>query len=340
MNSRYKKIILGTGILLVLVMVILAFIFYLNPPDLVVQGEVEAKQVDVAAKISGRVLSLPVRKGDSVHKGQLLATLDSPEIEARVRQARSAEKAAAAQSRKAVNGAREEEIRAAFNLWQRARAGAEIADTTCRRIERLQGEGVVPQQKLDEARAEMNASRTAAEAARASYDLALKGTRSEDKAAAAALDEQAKGVLSEVNTYYRETSLFAPTNGEIDDLIVDPGELVGPGMPVASIVDLSDLWVTFNLREDLIAGIRIGDTLVASFPALGGRSIRLKIDYIRPLGDFATWKATKTSGDFDLKTFEVQARPFIPVPGLRPGMSALVDGKQFRSQGKKGFFGR
>lgn len=298
--------------------------FLIKPPPQVIQGEVDTTQTQVASKIFGRVATVNVKKGEYVKKGQLLVTLDSPEIQAKMLQVNAAQKYAGAQRDKAFNGPRREEVRTALNNWKKAKAAADLADKTFRRIDKLNADGVVPAQKRDEAEAQLEAAAGTTEAARAVYDMALSGAREEDKIAASAQASQAAGVVAEVGAHIRETSLYAPVDGQIVDIICDPGELVSPGFPVISIVNLNDVWLTFNLREDLLANIRLGDVISARIPALGNQSIKVKVNYISALGEFATWRATKTSGDFDLKTFEVRLVPVDPVEGLRPGMSAIV----------------
>lgn len=295
-----------------------------RPAPVMLQGEVEATQIDVAAKIAGRVDSLCVREGDTVRKGQLLAVLASPEIQAKRTQATSARRAADAQRDKAENGTRVEEVRAARALWEQARAAFELADKTAGRVERLQADGIVPLQRQDEARAQRASARSLMESARARYDMALAGARSEDRSSAEALADQAAGVVSEVDAYLGETRLLAPTAGEVAERVVDPGELVAPGYPLLTLVDLSDSWVTFQLREDRLDGLRMGARFEGTVPALGRTRVTLVVSYIAPLGDFATWRATNELGDFDRRTFEVRMRPTAPLPGLRPGMSVLV----------------
>lgn len=289
-----------------------------------VQGEVEAAQVDVSAKLPGRVAEVLVDVGQSVKKGDAVARLESPEVQAKLDQASAARAAARAQSAKAQKGARDEEVRAAENNWRRAEAAAALAKTTLERVERLNRDGVVPTQRKDEAEANWKAARAAADAARAGYDMAQAGARGEDKAAAAAVVRQAEGAVSEVQAWLGETTLRAPRDGEVSARNVEPGELASPGYPVVSLVDLADAWVVFHLREDRLAGLKMGDRLVARVPALA-RDVPLKVTSIAPLADFATWRSTSASGGFDLKTFEVRARPPAPVEGLRPGMSAVVD---------------
>jgi HlyD family secretion protein len=289
-----------------------------------VQGEVEAAQVDVSAKLPGRVTEVLVNVGERVKQGEAVARIESPEVQAKLDQASAARAAAQALSAKAQNGARDEEVRAAENNWRRAEAAAALAKTTLERLERLHRDGVVPAQRRDEADANWKASRAAADAARAGYDMAHAGARGEDKAAAAAVVRQAEGAVSEVQAWLGETILRAPRDGEVSARNVEPGELTSAGFPVVSLVDLADAWVVFHLREDRLAGLKLGDRLVARVPALG-RDVELKVTVIAPLADFATWRSTSASGGFDLKTFEVRARPPAPVDGLRPGMSAVVD---------------
>jgi HlyD family secretion protein len=292
-------------------------------PD-VVQGEVEATQVNISAKIPARVASLAVREGQAIVKGDLVATLDSPELHARRQQAEAVKVAAEAQRDKADHGAREEEIRASRELLERARHARELAEKTFARIDRLNRDGVVPTQRRDEALALLETSRDAEEAARAAHDMAVNGTRVEDKAAAAAGVDRATGAVAEVDAFAAELRLASPITGEVWRRNVEVGELVGAGYPIVSVVDLTDIWVTFNLREDRLAGLGMGDRLRVQVPALGSREIELEVTFIAPQGDFATWRATSAQGGFDLKTFEVRARPTSPVEGLRPGMSAVV----------------
>ncbi len=322
-SSRHRLRAAGIALAVLIVVSLLGWAL-LRPGTDWMEGEVDATQVDVAAKIAGRVDSLHVERGQAVHRGDLLATLHSPEIEAKLAQATSAERAADAQRAKAVRGAREEEIRAARSQWQRADAAAALAESTYHRIERLHQDGVVATQRRDEAETAWRTAKDAAEAARAMYDMARRGARSEDREAAAALASQAAGAVSEVRSYLGETRLTAPRDGEVADVNVDPGELASAGYPVVTLVDLSDPWVVLQVREDRLHGLKVGDELRCRFPALGKQWVRLRVSTIAPMGDFATWRATNASGDFDLKTFEVRARPLAPVPGLRPGMSALV----------------
>ena len=330
--NKTKHYLIGGAILALIIFIGYAIWIVARPIPLEVQGEVEATQIKVASKLIGRIDSLLVHKGDDVHFGMLLFTLSSPELDAKYLQASAVRKAAGAQKEKADNGAQKEDIQAAFNSWQTAVAAAEFAKKTFQRIENLFKSGVVAEQQKDEAETRMKVAVETGKASGSLYEKAKKGARYEDKASAGALVMQADGVLTEVNSYLSETRIFAPIRGEVANIIAERGELVPAGYPVITIVDLDDVWVTFNLREDLLAAIRKGSTFKAHFPALGMKEVLLKVNYINALGEFATWNATKTSGDFDMKTFEIHAVPVDKTDGLRPGMSALVNWDEERKK--------
>ena len=295
-----------------------------RPAPEVLQGDVEATQVSVSSKFPGRVGRILVREGDTVKKGAPLVVLESPEIGAKLEQAEASVRGAAAQQQKADRGAREEEIRAAKGQWERARAAVDYASKTFGRLDRLARDGVVPVQRRDEAEAGMKSARAAEEAAKAILDMAVKGTRVEDKETATALVQRAEGAVSEVQAVLADTTLAAPIDGEVAKRNLEPGELTSAGFPVLTLVDLSDEWVVFQIREDRLGGVTMGTLLHTRVPALGGKEVSLKVTYIARQADFATWRATSAQGGFDLKTFEVHARPDAPVPGLRPGMTVVA----------------
>jgi HlyD family secretion protein len=290
-----------------------------------VQGETDATHIDIASKVPGRVDSIYVREGDMVLRGQLLATLDGTEIRARAQQAQAARDAAMAARDRALHGFRSEEIRSARDNYERAAAAEAIAETTYVRFDRLMVEGVIATQKRDEAEANYHAAREATGAAEAQYDLVRSGTRVEDRTAAIAELRRAEGAVAEATSYVEDNSLRSSVDGQVMVKVVEQGELVSPGLPLLTIVDLSDQWITVNVREDRLAGLQTGDTLSAVIPALGSEDHQFTVYYISPLGSFATWRATRESGGFDVRTFEVRARPPRPLEGMRPGMSALID---------------
>lgn len=323
--NKAKGFIVAGALGLLFLFVVYAIVIVSKPIPLEIQGEVEATQIKVASKLIGRIDSLLVKKGDEVLPGSLLFTLSSPELEAKYSQAAAVRQAAGAQKTKALNGAQKEDIQAAFNSWQTALAASEYAQKTFARVLNLFKDGVIPEQQKDEAETKMKAAGETEKAAHSLYLKAKNGARYEDKEAAGALVLQAEGVLSEVGSYLNERRIVAPVKGEIANILAESGELVPAGYPVITIVDLDEVWVTFNLKEEMLADIRKGSVIVAKFPALGMKEVSLKVTYINALGDFATWNATKTRGDFDLRTFEVQATPVQKCDGLRPGMSAIVN---------------
>jgi len=296
-----------------------------TPKPTQIQGEVEATQMRVSSKLIGRIENLAVHRGDVVKERQILYSISSPEIDAKLSQAKAALSGAKAQSNKAQTGAQEEDIQAAYNTYLKANAAFELADKTYNRVKNLYEGGVLPAQKFDEAETRRKVAFETSNAAKAIWEKAKKGARIEDKTAAGALVDRAKGVIQEIESYLNETKIEAPISGEVANILAEEGELIPAGYPVITIVDLTDSWVVFNLREDMLKDFKKGTVFTASVPALGTDSVRLQVSYINALGSFATWNATKTSGDFDMKTFEIHAVPIDSVAGLRPGMSVLVD---------------
>lgn len=330
MNKTRNTII---GLVSLSIFIFLAYSVWLlvKPIPLEVQGEVKATQIKVSSKLVGRIDTLSVRKGSEVKVGDLLFTIESPEVKAKLEQVEALKQAAMATQDKANAGARKEDVQAAFNVWKKAEAAANYASKTYERVDNLYKEGVMAEQKKDEVETKMMAAVETEKAAKAVYQKAMNGARIEDKDAANALVNQAEGAVNEVNAYVEETHIYAPINGEVANVIAERGELVPSGYPIVTLVDLSDVWVSFHLREDLLAHIKKGSPIKAKVPALGMKAIDLEVNYIHVLGSFANWSATKTSGDFDMKTFEVHARPVEAIEGLRPGMSILVDWKQFNN---------
>lgn len=318
--------ILGTVavIAIVIVSILLIARYLTRSTPLLIQGTVECTTYKASSKVAGRIAEMKVAEGDRVEQGALLYTLSTPELEAKLTQAEALESAAAALDQKALRGARIQQIDAAMNLWQKAQAGLELAEKTYRRVEKLFNDGVVPAQKLDEARANYQAMQASEQAAHAQYSLVREGAEKEDKEAAAAKVRQARGAVSEVESYISDAMVYAPVTGEVATVVAEQGELVGSGYPVISILDLTDTWVTFNIKETLLPAIRMGSRMTAYVPALD-RDVELEVTYIAVQADFATWSATRTRGGFDIRTFAVKAKPAHAEEGLRPGMSVLVE---------------
>ena len=312
---------------LLLVIAVVSFIGWIvvKPEPIMLQGQAEATEVRVSGKVPGRIDKFMVSEGMTVNKGDTLALINAPELNAKLVQATSAEDAANAQNQKANKGARVEQIAGAYELWQKAEIGVKLAEITYKRVQNMFNESVVPEQKRDEAEANYQAAIATSKAAKSQYDMAINGAEKEDKLAAVAMVNRAKGAVSEVESYLSETMLVSPIKGEVSDVFPKQGELVGSGAPIMNIVDLSDIWVVFNIREDLLTNIKIGKEFDANIPALGAKKIRLKVNYIKAMASYATFKATKNNGGFDVKTFEVRAKPVMVVEGLRPGMSLMVN---------------
>lgn len=326
-KSQHINILLAVlGLTIVVAVVaVIGFLVLGKTPD-IIQGEVEVSEYRVSSKVPGRILELRVKEGDYVKVGDTLAILEAPDIKAKLNQAEAAESAAAAIDAMAKNGARSEQVQGAFQLWQQAKAGLDIAEKSYNRVKRLFDEGVMSAQKRDEAYASYKAMQASELAAKSQYQMAVNGSRKEEKMVAAAQVNRAKGAVQEVNSYVNETVQIAQMEGEVSEVYPKVGELVGTGSPIMSISIMSDMWGTFNVREDQLNGLKVGETFTAFAPAFN-KTLKMKVTYIKDLGSYAVWKATKANGQYDLKTFEVKARPITKFDGLRPGMSLIYKEK-------------
>ncbi len=313
------------AVVIVIVCVVGIYTFNHREPE-IVQGQAEASEYRVSSKVPGRILKIMVQEGQFVKAGDTLAILDTPDINAKQAQAEAVLSAATAQNAKAQKGAREEEIQGAYEIWQKAKAGLEIYEKSYRRVENLFSQGVVSEQKRDEAKAQYDAAVATEKAAKSQYDMAVNGAEKEIKEMAAAQMRQAQGVVAEVNSYIEETVLTASMDGEVSEIFPMVGELVGTGAPIMNIAVMDDMWVSFNVREDLLQDLTMGVVREAYIPALD-RKVDVKVTYMRDLGSYAAWKATKVNGQYDLKTFEVRAVPQEKVENLRPGMTVIIDRK-------------
>jgi len=323
-KQQHNNILLAiAGFVTVVIIVGLIGFFALGREPEIIQGTIEVEEYRVSSKVPGRILELRVKEGDLVMAGDTLAILEAPEVEAKMEQAQRAVDAASAQELMAHNGARKEQVEGAFQLLQQAKAGVEIAEKSYNRVQRLYDEGVMSAQKRDEAYAQYKAMEAQMLAAQSQYDMAVNGARQEDKMAAQAMVGRAKGAVQEVNSYINETVQVAQMAGQVSDIYPKLGELVGTGSPIMSISMMDDMWGTFNVREDQLKGMKIGDEVTAYVPAFD-KTIKMKVYYMKDQGSYAVWKATKANGQYDLKTFEVKARPVETMDGLRPGMSLII----------------
>ncbi|MBQ6185742.1 MAG: efflux RND transporter periplasmic adaptor subunit [Bacteroidales bacterium] len=323
-KNNYNLVIGIAALILIILAIAIIGYFVSKPKPLVIQGEAEASEYRVSGKVPGRIEEFYVKEGQQVHKGDTIAFIDSPEVRAKLIQANAARNAATAQSNKARKGARSEQIQGAYQLWQQAIVQEDVMRKSLDRVQRLYDQKVIAAQKYDETKAKYDAAVAQTLAAKSQYDMAVSGARAEDKAAAQALVEQASGAVQEVESYLGELYLISPADGIISATYPKVGELVGQGSPVASVIDLNDIWFTFNVREDYLHGMKQGDKIKVIIPALDGKEISATVNYIAVRESYATWKATKETGMYDAKTFEVRAVPDQTVEGIRPGMSAIV----------------
>jgi HlyD family secretion protein len=326
MAKKNYNLLMGVAALVVIVLTI-SIVGYVvsRPKPIVIQGEAEATEYRISGKVAGRVEAFRGTEGAFVHKGDTLVLIDSPEIRSKIAEARAAKAAAVAQRNKAFNGARSEQITAAYELWQKAIVGEDVMRKSYERMEKLHEQKVVSDQKFDEVQAQYKAAVATTAAAKSQYDMAVNGARQEDKDAAVALVERANAAVELLNSYQDEICLTSPSDGVIADIYPKVGELVGQGSPIMTIQDLSDMWFTFNIREDRLKGMQSGDKLKLTIPALNNREVSATVYYLSARESYATWKATREIGEFDTRTFEVRARPDQPVEGLRPGMSAIMN---------------
>jgi len=323
-TTQHKNILYAIlGFATVVALVALIGFFTLGRDPELIQGQVEVSEYRVSSKVPGRILEIRVKEGDFVKAGDTLAIIDAPEVRAKMMQAQGAEAGAQALDQMARNGARKEQVQAAYQLLQKAKAGLEIAEKSYHRVQRLYDEGVMSAQKRDEAFANYKAMQATEQAAQSQYDMALNGARREEKAAAEAQLNRAKGAVQEVNSYMGETVQLAQMDGEVSSIYPKIGELVGTGSPIMTISMMNDMWGTFNVREDQLNGMQVGTEFTAFVPAFD-KEVKMKVYHMKDQGSYAVWKATKANGQYDLKTFEVKARPTEKLEGLRPGMSLII----------------
>lgn len=329
MEQEERRLLKAFAVLIVvMILLFIAGMFLIKPAEIPVQGQADATSVRISGKLPGRVVDFYVQEGDSVRKGDTLVHIYSSTVDAKLYQAQSMENAASAQNKKVDAGARIQVINSARDLWLQAKAGQDIAKKTYDRMENLYKQGVVSQQKRDEARAVYDAASAQTAAAKSQYDMALEGAQKEDKQAALAMKNAARGGVMEVESILEDQYLTAPCDGEISEIYPHVGELVGSGTPIMSILKNDDTWIVFNVREDMLNDLTMGKEIDVMIPGLNKKTVSAKIFYIRDMGSYAVWSATKAAGEYDSKTFEVKARPTQKVDNLRPGMSAILVGKK------------
>ncbi|MDO4195749.1 MAG: biotin/lipoyl-binding protein [Prevotellaceae bacterium] len=322
-KKQHNNILLAVlGLIAAVVIAGIIGMFTIGNDEPTIQGQIEVEKFRVSSKLPGRVLEIRVKEGDFVHAGDTLVILEVPEANAQQKVAEATESAADAMSSLAASGARQETIQSAYQMYQAAKAAADVAKATYERVQRLFDEGVVSAQKRDEAMAAFKATEAQVNAAKSQYEMAKNGLRSQEKLAAKKQAEAAAGAVELITSMIRETVQVAAVDGEVSEIFPKEGELVGLGSPIMNISIMDDVWGTFNIREDQLEGMKVGDTFKAFLPAFQ-KEIELKVTNVKDQGSYAAWKATKTNGQYDLKTFEVKAKPTAPFEGLRPGMTLV-----------------
>ncbi len=329
MDKNEKNLWLGIGVVIAIVVVVgLIGVFALKPEPEQITGEVCAEEYRVSNKVPGRLSLLFVEEGQQVREGDTLAYISSPEVDAKMQQAQAARAAASAQRSKADNGARQQQIASAYEMWQKAEVGVDIAKKSYDRVQALYDKKVVSAQKRDEAEAQYRAAVATSNAAKLQYEMAQEGAQVEDKMAASALVAQAEGAISEVASYQRDRYLLAPCDGEVVEIYAKHNDLIGTGSPVMSILDMSDVWVSVSVREDMLNNMQVGREVQIQIPALGEQTFKAKVTYLKAMASYAVWRATKINGQYDVKSFDIKLVPQEPISGLRPGMTAIVVGEK------------
>src|ERR1700694_3054003 len=325
--TRAPSIIVG---IVAAVVVALSVYYLLRPEPLLVQGEVDATRLDIAARVDGRVKEIPVERGQSVPAAAVLVRIDNPETLAKHGQMKAAMAVAEAQLANVLAGTRAETIAARKAELERAQAALILAQKTFDRTHTLTEQGNAPQARLDQVTDTLHESERAVDKAKSAYDQAVNGYTKEERAIARTNLEKANADIQSVQSIIDQLQVYAPVASQVYQRNVEPGEYVSPGVPLVTLIDLADVWIHFDLREDLVKGLKVGDRFDVRIPALGDRRVTVEVKLVATKGEYASWRATRASGDFDLRTFSIRAYPLQPAPELRPGMSAYLDWRSRR----------
>src|SRR5580658_5790754 len=320
--TRVPSIIIGV---IAAVVVGLSVFYLLRPEPLLVQGEVDATRFDIAARVDGRVAAIPVERGQNVPAGAVLVKIDNPETLAKDQQALAAKIVAEAQLANVKVGTRAEVIAARKAELERAQSSVVLAQKTYDRVSQLAEHGNAPIARLDQTTDTLHESQRAVDQAKSAYEQAINGYTKEEHEIAAAAVKKAVADITAVQSIIEQMVVYAPVASQVYQRNVEPGEYVSPGVPLITLIDLDDMWIHFDLREDLVKTLKVGDRLDVRIPALADRRITVEVKLIATKGEYASWRATRATGDFALRTFSIRAYPVEKVPELRPGMSAYLD---------------
>ncbi|WP_455782964.1 HlyD family secretion protein [Coprobacter fastidiosus] len=325
--DRTKKYLITAFIFVLIIVALISFLgmILLGNKPTILQGQIEATEIRISGKLPGRIDTFLVKEGQNVSAGDTLVIINSPEARAKYEQVNALENVAKYQNQKIDEGTRSQIIETMFQIWSKAKSDLQLAKTTYDRILTLYKDSVVTSQRKDEVETIYKAAIANEKAAYQQYLMALDGAQKQDKESARSLVNAAKGTVNEVEALLQDAKLTAPESGQIASIYPKRGELVGAGTPIMSLVVLDDAHVVLNVREDFLPYFKIGKTFKGNVPALNKKEIIFKTNYISPLGSYATWRSTKQTGSYDLRTFELHALPTSPVEDLRPGMSVLVN---------------
>lgn len=329
MKENNKSLLAGLAVVIATVVLVgLVGLLAIHPQKEILAGEAEASEYRVSNMVPGHIDSIYVHEGQRVRRGDTLAHIASAQVDAKMKQAEAARNAASAQSRKAQGGARSQQVEMARQVWEKAKAAEDVYRKSYERVRGLREKGVVAQQKLDEVEAQYKVAQADCAAAEQQYLMAREGAQSEDIAAAAALVGQAGGAVAEVQSYLDASYLTAPCDGEVVEIYAKVGDLLGTGSPVASVLDMDDTWFYFAVREDRLKEMSVGDSLRVQIPALGEERHTCVVRRVQAMASYATWRATKVTGQYDVKSFDVKVVPVDKIDGLRPGMTAIIADKE------------
>jgi len=320
--TRTPSIVVG---IVAAIVAALSVFYLLRPEPLLVQGEADATRLDIAARVDGRVKEIPVERGQNVPAGAVLVRIDNPETLAKHGQMKAAMAVAEAQLANVHAGTRAETIAARKAELERAQAALVLAQKTFDRTSTLTEQGNAPQARLDQVTDTLHESERAVDQAKSAYEQAVNGYTKEERDIARTNVEKANADIQSVQSIIDQLVVYAPVASQVYQRNVEPGEYVSPGVPLITLIDLADVWIHFDLREDLVKGLKVGDRFDVRIPALDDRLVAVEVKLIATKGEYASWRATRASGDFDLRTFSIRAYPVQPVPELRPGMSAYLD---------------
>ena len=326
MKESNKSLAAGLAVIIATVVIVaLVGLFAIRPQPEMIMGEVDASEYRVSNMVPGHIDKLYVTEGDFVRQGDTLAHIASRQVDAKMMQATAAHSAASAQSRKAQHGARSQQIEMAYQVWQKAKAAEEVYRKSYERVKSLKEKGVVSAQQYDEIEAKYKVAQADCAAAEQQYMMAQEGARREDIDAAAALVGRADGAVAEVQSYLDDSYLIAPCDGQVVEVFAKMGDLIGTGSPVMSVLDMSDSWIFFAIREDNLKDVTVGSTVQVRIPALSSdKTFSCSVRKVQAMASYATWRATKMNGQYDVKSFDVKVVPLESIEGLRPGMTAIL----------------